>query len=130
MTIQTFRKKPVEIQAVQWTGSDESGEECYEFTIRELTGFAGGRAHATQFMVLGEDAAYEVFNCYDEDMEVVPGNEVEHRMAEGYTAVVFDGLHGTWVNVHTDDWIIRGVQGEFYPIRPDVLANTYDRVAG
>ena len=26
------------------------------------------------------------------------------------------------------DYIMRGVKGEFYPIKPDILAETYDRV--
>lgn len=26
------------------------------------------------------------------------------------------------------DWIIKGVQGEFYPCKPDIFASTYDRV--
>jgi hypothetical protein len=28
------------------------------------------------------------------------------------------------------DWIIRGVQGEFYPCKPDIFEATYDAVAG
>lgn len=27
------------------------------------------------------------------------------------------------------DWIIRGVNGEFYPCKPDIFEKTYDRVA-
>jgi hypothetical protein len=27
------------------------------------------------------------------------------------------------------DWIIRGVQGEFYPCKPDIFAATYELVA-
>jgi hypothetical protein len=26
------------------------------------------------------------------------------------------------------DWIIQGVQGEFYPCKPDIFEQTYDRV--
>lgn len=26
------------------------------------------------------------------------------------------------------DWIIRGVQGEFYPCKPDIFAGTYEEV--
>ncbi len=26
------------------------------------------------------------------------------------------------------DWIIRGVQGEFYPCKPDIFAQTYEAV--
>ena len=29
-------------------------------------------------------------------------------------------------NVSVDDWILRGVKGELYPCKPDVLALTYD----
>ena len=41
-------------------------------------------------------------------------------------AQVFDRLHSTWVGVKSDQWIIRGVQGEFYPCAPDVFVATYD----
>lgn len=27
------------------------------------------------------------------------------------------------------DWIIRGVQGEFYPCKPDIFAETYEEVS-
>ena len=120
---QWFRKKPVKIKAMQWDGTDQRADELWEWTAKAS---AIGNAWPTHFMVLGEDDAYDVFGCYDDDMEPVPGNEVEHRMAQGYTAVVYDTLHGTWVNVSTGDWIIRGVEGEFYPCRPDVFAETYE----
>lgn len=32
------------------------------------------------------------------------------------------------MNVSEDDWIIRGVQGEFYPCKPDIFAATYEAV--
>ncbi|MFD9465319.1 hypothetical protein [Streptomyces sp. NPDC060027] len=28
------------------------------------------------------------------------------------------------------DWIIRGIQGEFYPCKPDIFAATYEAVEG
>jgi hypothetical protein len=31
-----------------------------------------------------------------------------------------------WANL--GDWIIRGVQGEFYPCKPDIFAATYEEV--
>jgi hypothetical protein len=43
-------------------------------------------------------------------------------------AQVFDRLHSTWVGVHVDDWIIKGVQGEFYPCKPDIFDATYEPV--
>ncbi|AMS02209.1 hypothetical protein FDI84_gp56 [Mycobacterium phage Pipsqueaks] len=124
---QKFRKKPVEVTALQWDGGDQRAEELYEFTTREGERF-GCTVHITQFMVLGEDDSYEVFNAYDEDGEIAPNNEVDRRIAEGYSAVVYDDLNDTWVSVATGDWIIRGVQGEFYPCKPDIFAETYEAV--
>lgn len=43
-------------------------------------------------------------------------------------AEVWDKLHATWVGVKADQWIIRGVQGEFYPCDPDVFHATYEPV--
>jgi hypothetical protein len=37
---------------------------------------------------------------------------------------VYDKFHG-WVGVHYGQYIIRGTQGEFYPIDPDALEATY-----
>ena len=35
-------------------------------------------------------------------------------------------LEGT-MRVEAGDWIIRGVKGEFYPVRADIFAKTYER---
>lgn len=45
------------------------------------------------------------------------------------TATVYDKLHSTWVLVYTGQHIIRGVKGEYCPIAPDVLAETYEAVS-
>lgn len=39
---------------------------------------------------------------------------------------VFDELHNTWVGVRKGDWIICGLQGEFYPCRADVFQLSYE----
>jgi hypothetical protein len=88
-----YRKKPVIVDVVRWTGDNET----------ELREFTGGRFHAVD----PED------RCEDPDR----------------TGEVFDVLHGTWVGVYTGQSIIRGIQGEFYPITAEVLAATYERVA-
>ncbi|MER7815612.1 hypothetical protein [Streptomyces sp. NPDC096153] len=46
--------------------------------------------------------------------------------APGITAEVYDALHATWVGVKTGQHVVRGVKGEFYPIDPAVLAETYE----
>lgn len=89
------RKKPVEVEAVQWGGDNAD----------ELNQFAG-----SHFDVLDEQD-----RANSDDPEA--------------TAQVFDVLHSTWVLVYTGDWIIRGIQGEHYPCRPDVFQATYEPVA-
>ena len=39
-----------------------------------------------------------------------------------------DTLEGT-MTARTGDWIIKGVQGEFYLCKPEIFAATYDEVA-
>jgi hypothetical protein len=58
------------------------------------------------------------------------GAKFRVRHDDGRTGVaeVFDKLHDTWVELYKGDWILRGVQGEFYPCRNDVLAATYYEV--
>jgi len=31
-------------------------------------------------------------------------------------------------NANVNDWIIKGVQGEFYPCKPDIFQATYEKV--
>ena len=38
-------------------------------------------------------------------------------------------LEGT-MNATIGDWIIRGINGEFYPCKPDIFAKTYEPVRG
>lgn len=33
-----------------------------------------------------------------------------------------------WMTGNRDDWIIKGVQGELYPCKPDIFAATYESV--
>lgn len=49
--------------------------------------------------------------------------------AGGYTAEVYDEKHSTWIKVRTGDFIIKGIDGEFYPCAQDVFRRTYDFVA-
>ncbi|MFJ3037750.1 hypothetical protein [Streptomyces tendae] len=90
-----YRKKPIEVDTVQWTGDNEA----------EVQKFAGG---ARYFLA---------------DVKANPASDEPQA-----TAVVYDRLHATWINVYTGQHIVRGVKGELYPIAEDVLAETYERV--
>ncbi len=43
-------------------------------------------------------------------------------------AEVYDVLHRTWVELKPGDWVIKGVQGEFYPCTNEVFEQTYEAV--
>jgi hypothetical protein len=85
-----YRKKPVVIEAIQYTG--DNFEELDLFTHHQ----------------------FDELEDQTDDPEVV--------------AEVFDTLHSTWVGVKLNNWIIEGIQGEFYPCDADVFENTYEKV--
>lgn len=86
-----FRKIPVVVDAVQFTGDNEA----------EVQEFAG----RTRFHVIHPEDRVD-------DPDVI--------------AEVMDDLHSTWVGVKVNNWIIRGVAGEYYPCDEAVFANTYE----
>lgn len=115
-----FRSRPVEITAIRWLGRDDvDAEYAMAAFTDEVTRNTRGRAVVrTLFMPLGSEVARDVLG---------PDDDLQRTLA-GYTAVVYDDLHGTWVNVSTGDWIIRGTEGELYPCRDEVLRKKYEEV--
>lgn len=98
-----FRKKPVVIEAVQFTG--DNWAEMHAFT-----------GHVTT-----NEGRYDAFQEMNDDTK-------QYHLDFNYKADVWDKLHSTWVHVAPGMWIIRGVQGELYPCAPDVFEETYERV--
>lgn len=101
--IKRYRKKPVTVSILEWAGDN----------LAQMQEFTGGM-HGTggYWFLPGHAFASDYFD--DPDI----------------TAAVWDKLHSTWVGVKTHQRIIQGVQGEFYPIDPDVLSATYDEETG
>jgi hypothetical protein len=68
---------------------------------------------------------------YDEIYEFTRGRFEpvlpEAQKGDGIIARVFDELHETWVGVKQDQWIIKGMEGEFYPCAPEVFEKKYER---
>jgi hypothetical protein len=54
------------------------------------------------------------------------GGEIRNNFNE--LVIDIHTLEGTMV-AEVGDWIIKGIQGEFYPCKPDIFAATYDEVA-
>ena len=91
-----FRKKPIEIEAVQFLFNENSILELHEFCGSSL-----GTIHKTSVDVA----------------------------AEAEIGTLEDGVHLTVKHIATEgDWIIRGVQGEFYACKPDIFEATYEAV--
>ncbi|SEI45132.1 hypothetical protein SAMN04487917_101363 [Arthrobacter sp. yr096] len=95
-----FRKKPVVIEAIQFDGTNQP----------EIRDWVGLRYEGDPFKRDG-------FIPVDEQWVDPPAD---------VSALVWDKLHDTWVGVKDGQWIIRGIQGEFYPCDADVFAATYD----
>lgn len=80
--IKKYRKKPVEIEAVQWTGNN---------FLDEITEIAQDNVH--------------IYN----------------------RCLFIDTLEGQMV-ADVGDYIIKGIQGEIYPCKPDIFEATYEEV--
>lgn len=77
-----YRKKPVVIEAVQYTGDNYS--EVYKFL----------------------------------------GWKDEGEMGEWFNIDTLEGV----MTAKKGDFIIKGVNGEFYPCKPDIFEKTYEKV--
>jgi len=88
--MQRFRKKTVEIQAVQWTG--DNIVEIQEFMINSDRGphYLSGFKNADEIIGI-------------------------------------DTLEGQMI-ANKNDWIIKGIAGEFYPCKPDIFEKTYESI--
>lgn len=96
--IGTYRKKPVIIEAVQWTGSNP----C------EIQEFAGSAAKITKYAPAIDDAG--VFVGFVERSRL----ELSIQTLEGEMKAAIG------------DYIIKGVNGEFYPCKEEIFEKTYD----
>ena len=83
--IEQFIKKPIVVEAIQWTGKNE----------HEVMKFVGSHC------------------CL-----------VDKSNGKALIINTLEGDHYASVN----DWIVKGVKGEFYPVKPDIMEQTYTRV--
>jgi hypothetical protein len=97
-----FRKKPVEIEAM-WISPDttarDGGLDPNTQSQAEIAGWMMGHGFR-DFKVHGEQAPF---------------------------GIAIQTLEGVMV-ASPDDWIIRGIQGEFYPCKPDIFEQTYEAI--
>ena len=93
--VKQYRKKPVVINAVEWTGRN----------LKEIIEFTGRHESIKDW----EWERYE-------------------RLVK-YAGLKIFTLEGAYIAT-IGDMIIRGLQGEFYPCKPDIFAKTYEDVSG
>jgi hypothetical protein len=99
-----YRKRPVVVDAVQlrW---DTWGDVC---DFAQVGALSDGRPQGCYVTVDGEG------------VEKYPGPDAR-------LGLWIPTLEGLMLGVQ-GDWIIRGVQGELYPCKPDIFAATYEAV--
>ncbi len=61
------------------------------------------------------------------DIENFAGKSIEVRTIENVLHLVITTLEGDLL-ASPGDWIIRGVKGEFYPVKPDIFRASYEAV--
>ena len=94
-----YVKKPVEVEAWCWNGCEEMAGAIIEWM--------GGA---------GRHVAYD--RLYN-----------QHIAPELHITTLEDGVTGAAKHVASPgDYIIKGVNGEFYPCKPDIFHKTYDKV--
>lgn len=100
-----FRKKPVEIEAVQlrW---DNWGEMCEHADVGELK---NGKPEGCYVKPSLDGTRYTIIKTGD------------------LMGLQIPTLEGTMLAVQ-GDWVIRGVKGELYPCKPDIFEETYEPV--
>lgn len=106
MEVKRYRKKPVEVEAVQWAGGSEAATPIIDWI---LTNGGTARWHEEREAVRDPHTGEAVLDAEPEHLEI-------------------DTLEGTMWAL-PGDWIIRGVAGEFYPCKPSIFDTTYEPVS-
>ena len=96
-----YRKKPVEVEAIQASGTERSNREIINWTKDSDT------------------PAVMVHRC----RQLSDGSTLLDT-EPSLTISTLEGAH--WVS--PGDWVIRGVAGEHYPCKPDIFEATYEAV--
>lgn len=127
-----YRKKPVTIEAVQWDGTVEGATPIINWILD-----GGGTARYVDY-----PATLHSSRCRCDGRGRVPSRN-SHLLPRGQSepcpeteptggepaTLDIDTLEGT-MHARAGDWIIRGVQGEHYPCKPDIFDATYEPEEG
>jgi hypothetical protein len=126
--VSKFRKKPVVIDAVQFTGGEPNGRDL-------ILWMTGNTATTIKRMVAGVNLDKSEAIMLRLGRHTWLAHQDEVRVSNGEICQMLDPEHVVIPTLEGEmrasvgDWIIRGVQGELYPCKPDIFAATYDVVA-
>jgi hypothetical protein len=96
-----FRKKPVVIEAVQWTGKNY--QEIKDFYPTNWTEYQ------------------------QTDWGNIKSRDITPLTTPGYPRLLVQTAEGMlWAD--RNDWIIKGIKGEYYPCKPDIFELTYEAI--
>lgn len=116
-----YRKKPVEIEAVRWRGfqhlgiTAEPADQPIEITPDNM--------HAIKWEPLPEWLPRPLLTIDEAGTSAATPGAVT-RDGECLLIATLEGV----MRANPGDWIIRGVNGELYPCKPDIFAKTYEGV--
>jgi len=108
-----FRKKPVIIEATQWfKNGDHPEDKCYYIDDKS----------PDRYLSEGEVIRYYRHPKVDSQSRCKYCNNIMH--VHGW----IDTLEGGHI-VCPGDWVITGVEGEYYPCKPDIFEKTYEAIS-
>lgn len=105
-----FRKKPVEIDAIQLTWANWS----------DICDFAPVGQGNCRGVWVRKDGSWS-------DDPSITGPDVPSVFSDDTLGLIIPTLEGDMLAIE-NDWIIKGVKGEFYPCKPDIFEATYEPV--
>lgn len=115
-TPRRFRKKPVEIEAMRFAPPPSHAHALTTWMERNLYPFLIGNALEPETLRYPDQIESDNSRP-DKGIYIDPATgELMIRTLEGD------------MRVAVGDWVIRGVQGEFYPCKPDIFLATYEEV--
>lgn len=115
MTISTFSKRPVQVQAIQIKDTATYEEATQWMRNQNYPWLVGDALDPASLRERGQSLE-----------NPPPTKGVWINPANGN--IMIRTLEGD-MEVTIGDWIIQGLVGEFYPCKPDVFALTYDKVS-
>jgi hypothetical protein len=115
-----YVKKPIVIEAVQWTGEN----------LEELVTFLGGEITRSDIFgniyVSGNNFVYQSIDPKSVCTNFIPQNYCQLPLSSILNGLFIKTLEGN-MQASVGDYIIKGIKGEYYPCKPDIFEQSYEK---